>query len=89
MQRVHFSQYALEPPSMLVLRGKPGKLAEWRKTLDQRLDPCRITLAIPEDAHNMTGLLAQCALCGDICLYVCHGTQCSLSITEIAALSEI
>ncbi|MGB9430053.1 MAG: thioredoxin domain-containing protein [Gammaproteobacteria bacterium] len=80
---------ALEPPTMVVLRGIPEKLAEWRKVLDQRFDPRRIVLAIPDDAGNLMGLLEQCALRGDICAYICRGTQCSLPITRIAAPSEI
>ncbi|MGA9851352.1 MAG: thioredoxin domain-containing protein [Gammaproteobacteria bacterium] len=80
---------AHEPPTMVVLRGKTNKLMEWRKEIDQKLDPRRIVLAIPDDATKLTGLLAQCAMRNDICAYVCRGTQCSLPITEIKALPAI
>ena len=80
-------QDALEPPTMVVLRGEKDKLQEWQKVLGQKFDPRRMVLAIPDDAENLTGLLAQCAPRGDICAYVCRGTQCSLPITESKALS--
>ncbi|MGH8397135.1 MAG: thioredoxin domain-containing protein [Gammaproteobacteria bacterium] len=78
---------ALEPPAMVLLRGKKVKLTEWQKVLSQKFDPRRIVLAIPDDAKNLSGLLAQCGPRGDICAYVCHGTQCSLPILAIGNLS--
>ncbi|HEX5339749.1 MAG TPA: thioredoxin domain-containing protein [Gammaproteobacteria bacterium] len=80
---------ALEPPAMIVLRGDATRLQEWRTVLDQKFDPRRIVLAIPGDAENLTGLLAQCVPRGNICAYVCHGTQCSLPITKTTGLSAI
>ncbi len=81
-------QDALDPPAMVVLRGTERKLLEWRKALDRDFDPRKIVLAIPNDANNLTGLLAQCVPRGEVCAYICRGTQCSLPITEIDALSE-
>jgi uncharacterized protein YyaL (SSP411 family) len=82
-------QDALEPPTMLVLRGIPENLAEWRQILNQRFDPRRIVLTIPTDATNLSGLLKECAPRADICAYACRGTQCSLPIMEIEALSKL
>ncbi|HKT33040.1 MAG TPA: thioredoxin domain-containing protein [Gammaproteobacteria bacterium] len=82
-------QDALELPAMVVLRGKENKLREWQKALDQKYDPRRIMLTIPDDTENLTGLLAQCGSRGDACAYVCRGTQCSLPITEVKALTAI
>ena len=78
---------ALEPPTMVVLRGEPSKLQAWRRALDTQFDPRRIVLAIPTDATRLSGLLAQCTPRGDICAYVCRGTECSLPITDFDALS--
>ena len=82
-------QDALEPPTMVVLRGKPEKLAAWRQTLEQRFDPRRMVLAIPDNTGGLAGLLAQCMPRGDICAYACRGTQCSLPIMEMEMLSTI
>ena len=82
-------QDALEPPTMVVLRGRSKQLAEWRQILEKRFDPRRMALAIPEDTGNLTGLLAQCTPRGDICAYICHGTQCSLPVAESQELTKV
>ncbi|HKT32392.1 MAG TPA: thioredoxin domain-containing protein, partial [Gammaproteobacteria bacterium] len=82
-------QDALKPPTMVVLRGKENGLQEWQRSLNKKYDPRRIMLAIPDDAENPMGLLAQCVARGDVCAYVCRGTQCSLPITEVKALTAI
>ena len=82
-------QDGLEPPAMIVMRGNQEKLYAWRAALDRMFNPRRIVLAIPNDAKNLTGLLAQCAPRGDVCAYVCRGKQCSLPVMTIEKLSEI
>ncbi|MDE2022574.1 MAG: thioredoxin domain-containing protein [Gammaproteobacteria bacterium] len=82
-------QDALEPPTMVVVRGKADKLHAWQKQLDRKFDPRRIVLAIPSDAENLMGLLAQCAPRGDACAYVCRGTQCSLPIETLEELASL
>jgi uncharacterized protein len=79
---------ALEPPTMVVLRGDTNKLQAWRDALERLVDPRRIVLAIPADAEGLTGLLAQCTPRGDACAYLCRGTECSLPITEIDRLRD-
>lgn len=80
---------ALQPPTMLVLRGKPVKLRAWRLTLAAHFDPRRITLALTDDADVPPGLLAQCLPRGEICAYLCRGTSCSLPITELSDLMKM
>ena len=82
-------QDRLEPPALIVMRGNQEKLYAWRAALDRMFNPRRIVLAIPNDAKNLTGLLAQCAPRGDVCAYVCRGKQCSLPVMTIEKLSEI
>ncbi len=82
-------QDRLEPPALIVMRGNQEKLYAWREALDRMFNPRRIVLAIPNDAKNLTGLLAQCAPRGDVCAYVCRGKQCSLPVMTIEKLSEI
>lgn len=80
-------QDALEPPTMVVMRGKADKLHAWQKQLDRKFDPRRMVLAIHADAGNLSGLLAQCAARGEACAYVCRGTQCSLPIQTLEELA--
>ncbi|MGH8401523.1 MAG: thioredoxin domain-containing protein, partial [Gammaproteobacteria bacterium] len=81
-------QDALEPPTMIILRGNENNTREWRTALDRKFDPRRIALAIPTDTENLTGLLKQCIPRGDICAYICRGTECSLPITELDQLPD-
>ncbi|MDE2070340.1 MAG: thioredoxin domain-containing protein [Gammaproteobacteria bacterium] len=80
-------QDALEPPTMVVVRGKTDMLHAWQKQLDRKFDPRRMVLTIPADAGDLSGLLAQCAARGEACAYVCRGTQCSLPIQTLEELS--
>jgi uncharacterized protein YyaL (SSP411 family) len=80
---------ALEPPTMVILRGDGEKLREWREVIDRQFDPRRILLAIPAEVDNLAGLLAQCTPRGGICAYVCRGTECSLPVTEIDRLPDL
>ncbi len=79
---------ARQPPQMIILRGKMPNLQAWIKVLDQQYAPHRIQLAIPDDAEGLKGLLAQCTVRGEICAYLCRGTQCSLPITSLTELRE-
>ncbi|MGA9855493.1 MAG: thioredoxin domain-containing protein [Gammaproteobacteria bacterium] len=77
---------ALQPPTMVILRGQKDRLREWQSELDKKYDTQRVALAIPNDVSGLTGLLAYCAPRGNICAYVCQGTSCSLPITSLAEL---
>ncbi|HEX6550552.1 MAG TPA: thioredoxin domain-containing protein [Gammaproteobacteria bacterium] len=79
---------ALKPPTLAILRGDQESLRAWRSALERKFDPRRIVLAIPVDAEGLTGLLAQCAPRGEICAYVCRGTECSLPITDPGELTR-
>jgi len=79
---------ALQPPTMIILRGKKHKLEEWQAVLNEKPDAHRKLLAIPKDATGLTGLLTQCAPLGDICAYVCRGTTCSLPATSLTELAQ-
>ncbi|MDE2235372.1 MAG: thioredoxin domain-containing protein [Gammaproteobacteria bacterium] len=79
---------ALQPPLMIILRGKPPELQDWMQELDRQYAPRRMLLAIPQDAAGLQGRLAECAPQGDICAYLCRGTHCSLPITSIEKLQQ-
>jgi hypothetical protein len=78
----------LNPPQLIVLRGTPAALDAWLQRVMRRYAPRRIALAIPADATDLPGTLAHCAPRGDICAYVCSGTQCSAPITELPELER-
>jgi hypothetical protein len=78
----------LEPPTLVVLRGEPEALAEWREELASQYDPRRLVLTIPDQARNLVGLLARCTPRGPACAYVCRGTTCSLPLTSVESLAR-
>ena len=78
----------LYPPQLIVLRGEPTVLKEWRARVNRHYAPRRLCLAIPSDAAQLSGTLAQCAPRGAVTAYVCSGTACSTPIGELGALEE-
>ena len=79
---------ALQPPTLIILRGNKTRLTPWLALLDEKPDAHRMVLAIPDDAAGLTGLLAECAPQDQPCAYVCRGTSCSLPVTSLAELSK-
>jgi len=65
----------LTPPDLVVVRGTPAELAEWRRTLNAGYHPHRLAFCIPNDAP-LTGLLAERAPRAAPVAYVCTGTTC-------------
>ena len=79
-------QDALDPPTLVVLRGREAALADWQAELAGSFDPRRLVLAIPPDATGLRGMLARCLPRGEACAYVCRGARCSLPVTVLANL---
>ncbi len=76
---------SLYPPQIIVIRGQAKALQEWHQRATQPYAPRRISLAIPDDAQDLPGLLAdrQCQD-NDVLAYICSGTQCQTPISEYA-----
>jgi len=72
----------LEPPVTLVLRGRGEALERWRRRAARRYAPARMTLAIPDGAGELPGLLAERRPRGAICAYLCRGFTCDAPITD-------
>ncbi|MEJ2347531.1 MAG: thioredoxin domain-containing protein, partial [Gammaproteobacteria bacterium] len=78
----------LYPPQLIVLRGERSPLKAWQARVGYHYAPRRMVLAIPSDAADLRGSLAHCAPRGEICAYVCSGTQCSAPITTLGELES-
>jgi uncharacterized protein len=76
---------SLQPPSLLVLCGGAGKVADWRKKLQQRYFPGMLLIIPPE---NITGLPEPLAKqsAGQVTAWLCAGTQCLPPITQFDEL---
>ncbi len=63
-----------------------GELEKWRSRANVGYAPRRITLAIPADAQNLPGLLAERKPKGDSPVaYLCEGRRCDAPITSFEA----
>jgi len=81
---------SLYPPQMIVLRGQDtGLLNEWNKHCNYGYTPLRMTLAIPDNARSLPGMLGECAVKDNIVAYVCTGTSCSAPVKELRELDTL
>ena len=72
-----------------MLRGTGDDLQAWQAQAATPYAPRRLRLAIPDDAVNRPGLLAERGAQGGTTAYVCTGTQCSppvMTQSEFATL---
>ena len=71
----------LNPPQTIVLRGTPDALRSWHARCGTRYAPGRTALAIPADVTNLTGLLAERRVQGNITAYLCSGHACQAPVS--------
>lgn len=74
----------LYPPELIVLRGPASMVGAWQTRAQQYYAPRRYTIAIPDEARDLPGALAQRVARDSVTAYVCSGTQCSAPITDFA-----
>ena len=72
----------LNPPQTVVLRGAPDALKHWHARCGARYAPGRMALAIPADVTNLTGLLAERRVQGNITAYICSGHACQAPVSS-------
>ncbi len=77
---------SLYPIQTIVLRGAAEALPPWLARCTQHYAPRRLTLAIPEDAKELPGILAQRVSKNGVTAYVCTGHACAAPLTELAQL---
>lgn len=73
----------LEPKPFIVLRGTQDAMASW-----QALGKDKQVFAIPDTENNLPGILANMPSKGEVCAYVCSGTQCSNVIETISEFEK-
>jgi len=72
----------LDPPELVILRGEPEQLREWRDLLGQFYRPDRLVLSPPADSRELP---RDGDDSGPIAL-VCHGTRCLAPARSLAEL---
>jgi hypothetical protein len=77
----------LHPTQTIVLRGPAAVLQPWIERCTRDYAPRRLTLAIPDDAHDLSGILAQRSAPGGVTAYVCSGHSCRAPVTSLDTLA--
>lgn len=80
----------LTPPQLIVLRGKAASMAPWIERCHQAYSPARCCYAIPADARELPGLLAdRPASEADVIAYPCSGMSCQSPVTRLDELAPL
>jgi hypothetical protein len=86
---LHALEEHLVPAQTVVLRGRGETLAHWARRCHRDFAPRRLTLAIPDDAVGLPGLLADRVPRGEAVAYVCEGFVCRQPATTFQELEEL
>ena len=77
-----------EHPEIIIIRGPETDITNWRNSASRLYSPRRLVFAIPADAADLPGALADRKPQGDQAIaYRCVGSHCSLPITSFEALA--
>jgi hypothetical protein len=76
----------LQPPQIVLLRGRPGAIEPWQTAINAEYSPQRWTLAIPADVTGLPAALAIKQADGGPLAYVCRGSVCSAPLDSLTAL---
>ena len=77
----------LTPPQLVVVRGAASDLPQWQDLVARGYHPHRFAFCIPNDAPQLSGLLAERAAAATTVAYVCEGMQCRAPITSLHDLA--
>jgi hypothetical protein len=74
----------LDPPQTVVLRGTPEAMQSWQALAGHHYRPHRLVLAIPNDAENLPGMLAERKAMDGVTAYICAGHTCRAPATNLS-----
>ncbi len=78
----------LNPPIIIILRGRTESLQEWQHVVLQDYHPERLCFAIPDDVDDLPTQLAQKTNLAQVTAYICQERQCLAPITEWAVFRQ-
>ena len=79
----------MEPPRVVVLRGRPAQLRLWQEVLGQRYLPSTLILAISEETTGLSPLLAKQGMPGAVNAWVCQGVTCQPPVDKLDLLLDV
>jgi uncharacterized protein YyaL (SSP411 family) len=75
----------LQPVEIIVIRGN-SRLSAWQQAANQGFQPRRMVFAIPDQATELPGLLAERRPMGEGVAYLCQGFQCQPPVLTLDSL---
>ncbi len=84
---VNALQEYLKTPQIVVVRGRDDQASQWTQALDGHYAPQRISLAIPYDARELPGSLADRAARPGTVAYICEGMSCREPVESLETLA--
>jgi len=76
----------LHPTQTIVLRGDAAAMQPWRERCTRDYTPRRLTIAIPDSARQLPGILAQRTARDGVTAWVCSGHACQAPVSSLAGL---
>ena len=80
---------AIEPPRVVVLRGAPQQMRQWRRSLDCAYLPTTLILAVAPETADLPPLLAKPVASDAVNAWVCQGVTCLAPIDKLETLLEV
>ncbi len=80
---------AIEPPRVVVLRGPPEQMRQWRRTLDRAYLPTTVILALAPGVADLPPLLAKPVVPGTVNAWVCKGVTCLPPVEKLESLLDL
>jgi hypothetical protein len=80
---------ALEPTRLVVLRGSPEQLEQWRSELAGRIDGSLLVLALDTQLKGLPDALDKPGQRGAVNAYLCEGVSCLKPVQEIGELCAL
>ncbi|HEY6451478.1 MAG TPA: thioredoxin domain-containing protein [Steroidobacteraceae bacterium] len=77
---------ALDPPQIVLLRGRSAAIAPWHRELNAVFAPRRWTLAVPSDLDGLPAAIAAKVPGAGPLAYVCRGSVCGAPASSLTAL---
>jgi len=72
------------PPQTVVLRGTPEAMKSWQAAAGRNSRPHRLLFAIPADAPDLPGVLAERKAVNGVTAYICAGHACQAPVIDLA-----
>ncbi|MDY6955717.1 MAG: thioredoxin domain-containing protein, partial [Pseudomonadota bacterium] len=82
-------QEFLHPPTLIVLRGAAPTVRDWQRRIQTAETSAVMIFAVSDPAGDWPDVLAAKPVQGDVCAYLCRGTQCEEApYHDLAALLD-